>query len=129
MAGDIYGVAPHRGRGGWSWYTGAAGWMYRLGIEALLGLRQRGDELEIRPCIPPSWPGCRVRLRRGRALYRISMRNLPVIGSAADQQPVDRRVQVSVAFDGEAIAGCVIPFVDDGKEHEVEVALESLPKD
>ncbi len=127
MAGDIYGVAPHRGRGGWSWYTGAAGWMYRLGIEALLGLRLRGDALEIRPCIPPSWPGCRVRLRRGRSLYRISMRNLPVIGSAADQQPVDRRVQVSVALDGEAIVGCVIPFVDDGNEHEVEVALESLP--
>jgi cyclic beta-1,2-glucan synthetase len=57
VAADIYSVAPHVGRGGWSWYTGAAGWMYQAGIEGILGIRREGAFLVIDPCIPPDWPG------------------------------------------------------------------------
>jgi cellobiose phosphorylase len=56
MAGDVYARPPHSGRGGWSWYTGSAGWMYRAGLESILGLRRRGDTFVIDPCIPSSWP-------------------------------------------------------------------------
>ena len=57
VAADIYSTAPHAGRGGWSWYTGAAGWMYRAGVEGILGIRREGDTLVVQPCIPPGWPG------------------------------------------------------------------------
>ncbi|UNK44094.1 cyclic beta 1-2 glucan synthetase [Luteimonas sp. S4-F44] len=73
MAADVYGVAPHVGRGGWTWYTGSAGWMYRLLTESLLGLRIRGQTLEIAPCIPAAWPGYRMQLRHGAAVYRIEV--------------------------------------------------------
>lgn len=63
MAADVYAVAPHVGRGGWTWYTGSAGWMYRAGIEGILGLRREGDWLRLKPCIPSSWPGFEATLR------------------------------------------------------------------
>ena len=56
VAGDVYARAPHAGRGGWSWYTGSAAWMYRAGLESLLGLRRRGSTFSVNPCIPSSWP-------------------------------------------------------------------------
>ena len=62
MAGDVYAHPPHAGRGGWSWYTGSAGWMYRAGLESILGLRRRGATFAIDPCIPSSWPELRDRL-------------------------------------------------------------------
>src|SRR3546814_6887222 len=65
LAGDVYGVAPHTGRGGWTWYSGAAGWLYRTGVEALLGLKRHGDELEVAPCLPRDWPGYSAQLRCG----------------------------------------------------------------
>lgn len=73
MAADVYGVAPHVGRGGWTWYTGSAGWMYRLLSESLLGLHRHGDTLRIEPCVPASWPGYRMQLRHGAAVYRIEV--------------------------------------------------------
>jgi cyclic beta-1,2-glucan synthetase len=57
VAADVYSVAPHVGRGGWTWYTGSAGWMYRAGVEGILGIRRDGDFLVVNPCIPDSWPG------------------------------------------------------------------------
>ena len=64
VAADVYGEPPHVGRGGWSWYTGSAGWWYRVALESVLGLRvENGRELIIRPCIPASWPGFRLRYR------------------------------------------------------------------
>ena len=68
VAADVYGVAPHAGRGGWTWYTGSAGWMYRLIIESLLGLRLQVDKLRFTPCLPPDagWRGAVVRLRDAR---------------------------------------------------------------
>jgi cyclic beta-1,2-glucan synthetase len=60
IAADVYAVAPHTGRGGWTWYTGSAGWMYRLIVESLLGLRLEVDKLHVAPCLPAHWPGYKV---------------------------------------------------------------------
>ena len=57
VAADVYSVAPHAGRGGWTWYTGAAGWMHRAGLEGILGIRREGGWLIVDPCIPADWPG------------------------------------------------------------------------
>jgi cyclic beta-1,2-glucan synthetase len=75
VAADVYSVAPHVGRGGWTWYTGSAGWLYRAGIEAILGLRIEGGSVVIDPCIPSAWPGFEMTLRYRGATYEISVRN------------------------------------------------------
>ncbi len=74
VAADVYGVAPHRGRGGWTWYTGAAGWLYRAGLEAILGFSKRGDTVTLKPCIPDSWQGFEIRIRNGEALCIINVK-------------------------------------------------------
>ena len=73
MAADAYGVAPHVGRGGWSWYTGSAGWMYRLVVESLLGLRLAGDKLHLAPCLPADWPGFKIHYRYRETVYHIAI--------------------------------------------------------
>jgi cyclic beta-1,2-glucan synthetase len=71
VAADVYSVAPHVGRGGWTWYTGSAGWMYRAGVEGILGIRSEGDCLVIDPCIPDSWPGFEAKINICSTLYEI----------------------------------------------------------
>ena len=71
VAADVYSVAPHVGRGGWTWYTGSAGWMYRAGIEGILGIRREGDFLVIDPCIPDAWPGFRATVNMQSTCYEI----------------------------------------------------------
>ncbi len=73
MAADVYSVAPHAGRGGWTWYTGSAGWMYRAGLEAVLGLTREGDKLRVKPCIPRSWPGFEANITIGQTRYDIKI--------------------------------------------------------
>jgi cyclic beta-1,2-glucan synthetase len=75
LAADVYSVPPHVGRGGWTWYTGSAGWLYRAGIESILGLRLQGESLLIDPCIPSAWPGFDMTLRYRGTVYEISVRN------------------------------------------------------
>ena len=75
VAADVYSRPPHTGRGGWTWYTGSAGWMYRVGVEAILGLTRRGGALHIDPCIPRTWPRFEVVFKSGRAEYRIVVEN------------------------------------------------------
>ncbi len=75
IAADVYGVAPHTGRGGWTWYTGSAGWLYRAGIEAILGLRLQGDFFVVDPCIPKAWPGFELVLKYRGATYEIAVGN------------------------------------------------------
>jgi cyclic beta-1,2-glucan synthetase len=75
VAADIYASPAPAGRGGWSWYTGAAGWLYRAGLESILGIRTAADELAIEPCIPRSWRRFDVEYRYGRSLYRITVTN------------------------------------------------------
>ena len=74
VAGDVYAFAPHTGRGGWTWYTGSAGWMYQLLVESLLGLDRRGNQLRLRPLLPRDWHGFEMRYRFGEAIYEITCR-------------------------------------------------------
>ena len=97
VAADIYSVAPHVGRGGWTWYTGSAGWMYRAGLESILGLVVKGDALQVDPCIPDAWPGFEMTFRYRSAVYEISVSNLAGVsrGVAAAtldgvQQPISQ---------------------------------------
>ncbi len=113
MAGDVYGRAPHAGRAGWSWYTGSAAWMYRAGIESMLGLRRRGDTFGVNPCIPSSWPGFEIAWCFQTTRYTISVTN-----------PEHRCRGVATAtLDGVITNAAAIPLVDDGLEHDVRVVL------
>ncbi|HEY73401.1 MAG TPA: hypothetical protein G4N99_09035 [Thermoflexia bacterium] len=113
VAADVYSVEPYIGRGGWTWYTGSAGWMYRLGVEAILGLRRAGDTLCINPCIPSSWQGYELIYRYGKTVYRIYVDN-----SARVNQGIRR-----VILDGKALAGETIPLLNDGRLHQVRVLM------
>lgn len=93
LAADVYSVGPFAGRGGWTWYTGSAGWLYRAGLEAILGLRRHGERLEIRCCLPPDWGYASVRFEHGDACYDIDIQGEPELGRVVvecvvDQQPV-----------------------------------------
>ncbi|WP_238346170.1 GH36-type glycosyl hydrolase domain-containing protein [Luteimonas saliphila] len=110
VAADVYAVPPHVGRGGWSWYTGSAGWMYRLIVESLLGLQRRGDTLRITPCIPADWPEYALRYRYGDTVYRIRV----------VQQPLGARPR-GLVVDGIEQADFVVALTDDHAEHFVEI--------
>jgi cyclic beta-1,2-glucan synthetase len=114
VAADVYAEHPHVGRGGWTWYTGAAGWLYRAGIESILGLQVRGAALHVDPCIPRSWTGYTMRLRFRSATYEIRVEN---------PDRVSRGV-VRTQLDGEALPiGRDVPLVDDGAAHHVLIVL------
>jgi cellobiose phosphorylase len=113
MCADIYAVAPHTGRGGWTWYTGAAGWMYRLTVETLLGLQLEVDQLRIAPCIPAHWPGYKVHYRYRETIYHLTISNVGEVAAPGQR----------ITLDGVAIEGATIPLVDDRRAHQVEVAL------
>ena len=115
MAADVYTEQPHVGRGGWTWYTGSAGWMYQAGVESILGFRLRGTTLLIDPCIPRAWPGFEIDFRYHTARYEIVVEN---------PQRVCRGV-ASAELDGRALTGegAAIPLADDGTTHRVKVVL------
>jgi cyclic beta-1,2-glucan synthetase len=114
ISADVYSVEPHVGRGGWTWYTGSAGWFYRVALERLLGFRVQGDKLLIDPCIPKSWASFDITFRRGGAHYQIRVEN---------PRGVCRGVR-SVTLDGQAVCGdLAVPLVDDGVGHTVLVIL------
>jgi len=110
VAADVYGAPPHTGRGGWTWYTGSAGWLYRVGLEAILGFRLRGNRLHIKPCIPPTWQGYELTYRYGSATYHVSVENR------------GRDVQ-ELSIDGKPVLNNAIDLVDDGHPHEVLLIL------
>jgi cyclic beta-1,2-glucan synthetase len=121
VAADVYGVPPHVGRGGWSWYTGSAGWMYRVALESLLGLNLRnGDTLEIRPCLPASWKDCRIdyRVPGSATTYGIDIAN-----------PRGGCVVITATVDGGEIeiegGVALIPLIDDGCAHHVRIELQA----
>lgn len=109
VAADVYSVPPHVGHGGWTWYTGSSGWMYRLGIEAILGLCRRGDSLQLNPCIPAHWPGYTLSYRYGETTYLITVENAAGVNRGVQQ----------ITLDGEMIVGGAIPLSDDGQPHHV----------
>jgi len=114
MSADVYAVPPHAGRGGWTWYTGSAGWMYRLVVESLLGLEREGERLRVSPCLPPHWRELVVRYRHGGSMYEVTIRralhgNEPASGACC------------VTLDGVEQCDGWIPLVDDGLEHRAVV--------
>jgi cyclic beta-1,2-glucan glucanotransferase len=114
VAADVYSQPPHVGRVGWTWYTGAAGWLYRAGLESILGFRKQGSALRIDPCIPREWKRFAITYRHGGSLYRIRVEN---------PNGVCRGVS-RVSLDGSLLsAGALLPLSDDGSEHCVEVVL------
>ena len=113
VAADVYSVAPHVGRGGWTWYTGSASWMYRLGIEAILGLKRTGDSLTINPCIPAEWDSYDMTYKDADTVYDIQVVN---------PQHVNRRV-VQTQLDGKVIPNEAIPLLKDGLTHHIQIEL------
>jgi len=111
MAADVYANPSHKGMGGWTWYTGSAGWMYQFILDSLIGLDRQSDSLTFRPCFPASWPSIRLTYRYGRSEYRITVFQL------AEDSP--SRWQL----DGLQGTGNMIKLADDGKIHSVEVHI------
>lgn len=110
IAADVYAVAPHTGRGGWTWYTGSAGWMYRAGLEAILGIKREGNQLRVRPSLPASWPEAEVSIRFGRTMYHLKFTH--------DASPTSEiQQEVSAAGVGEYI----VILRDDGTTHNIVV--------
>jgi cyclic beta-1,2-glucan synthetase len=114
VAADVYGAAPHTGCGGWTWYTGSAAWMYRLGLEGILGVRRVAGGLLVVPRIPPGWPGYEVTYRFGATTYDIQVRNRRAPGVAAE---------TTVTVDGRPVPGTLIELHDDGTRHRVVIEL------
>jgi cyclic beta-1,2-glucan synthetase len=104
VAGDVYSSPEHDGQGGWTWYTGAAGWMYRIAVEWILGIRIEGHVLTLRPCVPRTWSKYGVRLRRGQTLYEIT---------------VEPGEALRVEVDGVLARDGVVELRDDGNIHTV----------
>jgi cyclic beta-1,2-glucan synthetase len=111
VAADVYTAAGHRGQGGWTWYTGSASWMYRVGLEAILGFTKRGNRLTIEPRVPAAWPSYSIEYRFGTSAYAITVND-----------PAGIQARGAMVFEnGEAAAGGEVTLVDDGARHEVVV--------
>jgi cellobiose phosphorylase len=115
VAADVYAANPHVGRGGWTWYTGSAGWMYRLAIESLLGLKLEGSRLYVQPCIPTAWQTFKIRYRFKETMYHIIVNQIAL--------PNQKRSQI--ILDGDLLDEAAIPLMDDQRDHQVEIQLNS----
>jgi cyclic beta-1,2-glucan synthetase len=115
VTADVYGCDPHMGRGGWSWYTGSAGWMQRAGVESILGMRIEGTQLHLDPCIPKSWPGFEMKLRYRTAWYEIVVANPDQVSQGI----------ASLVLDGISCSQRPARLLlhDDGLTHQIEIVL------
>ena len=113
MASDVYALPPHTGRGGWTWYTGSAGWMLRFLLESLLGLRVEAGTLRIAPCLPAHWETFALNYRYRTTLYQIQVRQ-----TSAPEGP-------DITVDGAEIPGSSIALVDDGGTHTVRMQVHT----
>jgi cyclic beta-1,2-glucan synthetase len=113
LDGDVYARPPHAGRGGWSWYTGSAGWLYRAGLESILGLRRRGDTFSIEPCIPSSWDRYSIHWKIEETTYSIEVTNPDRLWTGV----------LGAELDGEKVDHHAIPIVNDGKTHTVKIFM------
>ena len=91
VAADVYTATGHLGRGGWTWYTGSASWMYRIGLEAILGFRKEGDTLTIDPCVPVDWREFHIEYRYGRSRYSIAVLNPDAVEGGVVEMTLDGR--------------------------------------
>ena len=112
VAADVYALPPHTGRGGWTWYTGSAGWMYRLIVESLLGLKLEVETLRVAPCLPADWKGFTMHYRYRETVYHIVVLQTP-----------GGNGKTSVTVDGVEQHDQAIPLVNDRQEHSVEVSI------
>ena len=118
IAADVYAFSPHTGRGGWSWYTGSAGWMYRLIVESLLGVTREKDRLRFAPCIPAEWTAFGMRYRYRETMYNIAVRQT-LAGAGA-------RIQATrVTVDSVAQPDGSVQLVDDRVAHQVLVEVQA----
>jgi cyclic beta-1,2-glucan synthetase len=113
IAADIYSRPPYVRRGGWTWYTGSAAWMYRLGLWAILGFHKVGNTLHIDPVIPPEWDGFEIRYQFGESVYQIRVHNPDHVGCHVRQ----------VLLDGQPLQDGSVPLVDNKQEHQVVVTM------
>jgi cellobiose phosphorylase len=113
VCADVYGAPPHTGRGGWTWYTGSASWLYRVALEAILGFRREGNTLRFEPCIPPSWPGFEMVYRHHSATYQIRIDNSAGAGRGVRW----------IELDGQRLPNGTVPLLDDEKTHHVRLRL------
>jgi cyclic beta-1,2-glucan synthetase len=115
VCADVYSAAPHVGRGGWTWYTGSAGWMYRTAAEGILGIKLRGSTLIVDPCIPRGWAGFEFTYKHGSSRYRITVKNPRGVNRGIAQATLDGKDLSSGA--------CEIKLTDDGRYHYGEITL------
>ena len=113
MAADVYAVSPHVGTGGWTWYTGSAGWTYQLITESLLGIKLAGDQMSFDPCIPEDWGTYKIHYRYKETVYHITF------------MQEDSTGDTTMKMDDADINGSTLTLVDDGKEHIVAVTIFS----
>ena len=113
IAADVYAIAPHTGRGGWTWYTGAAGWMYRLLVENLLGVNLEGNQLRLAPLMPEAWTTFKIHYRYRQTIYHITVTR--IAAGSANVYPL--------SIDGQDFAGNLVPLRDDQLEHAVEYKM------
>ncbi len=115
VCADVYSAPAHIGRGGWTWYTGSAGWMYRTATEGILGIQLRGGVLRIDPCIPRAWPGFEVTYQHGSSRYQIAVENPQGVCRGIAKASIDGR--------DTAASPCDIALEDDGSYHYVRITL------
>jgi cyclic beta-1,2-glucan synthetase len=113
VCADVYTAPNHVGRGGWTWYTGSASWMYRAALEGVLGFTKRGNDLRIEPCVPAGWRDFAIEYRHGSSTYAIAVRNPNAVSTGV------ARVEVN----GADVPDGVVRLVDDGGRHEVVVTM------
>ncbi len=123
MSADIYGARPHTGRGGWTWYTGAAGWMYRLSVETLLGLQLDVDKLRMTPCIPADWESYKIHYRYRETFYHITVKRVGEQSGPVIRVTLDGVLVSAAGSDAAGQPQGMIPLADDRREHHVEVDL------
>ena len=112
VAADVYAVSQHSGRGGWTWYTGSAGWLYQLIVDSVIGLKRRGDKLYFDPCLPDEWANVSIQYKFKTSIYNIEM-----------LQESSGNDVMQIVLDGVVISGNFINLVDDGAEHNVSCEL------
>ncbi len=121
VAADVYALAPHIARGGWNWYTGSAGWMYRLITESLLGFTRENNRLRIVPCLRADWKAFSLRYRYGDTIYVIAIAQVMA-------GPGEKIGVWWLTLDGEAQPGDGVPLVDDHVTHQVQIEIGALAK-
>ncbi|GFN33534.1 GH36-type glycosyl hydrolase domain-containing protein [Paenibacillus xylaniclasticus] len=131
MAADVYTRDPVKGRAGWTWYTGASGWMYQAGIEWIIGLQRKADKLYFKPAVPKDWPGFEVNYRFGRSVYKVKVRMMDTLSESSLPLEVDESGELTAQSESGIVSrdsdGTYITLTDDGRTHEVEIHLPRQP--